>query len=66
MDNARRIDGKKFMWDGICYPDEKSALEALQKYKDAGFEAQLVKEEDGCFVFSRRVPKQVTVEGQTS
>ena len=64
MDLARIIKGKKFMWDGDTYPDEKSAKETAQKYEKDGFETEVVKEEDNFFVFTRRVVKEVVVEGE--
>lgn len=64
MDLARIIAGKKFMWDGEIYLDEKSAQEAAQRYKNDGFETELLKEEEKFFVFTRRVVKEVIVDGQ--
>lgn len=64
MDLARIIKGKKFMWDGDTYSDEKSAKETAQKYKKDGFETEVLKEEDNFFVFTRRVVKEVVVEGE--
>jgi len=64
MDLARIIKGKKFMWDGDTYPDEKSAKETAQKYEKDGFETEVVKEEDNFFIFSRRVVEEVVVEGE--
>jgi len=64
MQLSRIIDGKKFMWDGSTYNDEKSALEISQKYKSDGFETKVIEEEDKYFVFSRRIVKEIIVEGQ--
>ncbi|MFC2159917.1 hypothetical protein ACFLQS_04285 [Actinomycetota bacterium] len=64
MDLARIIKGKKFMWDGGTFPDEESAKETAQKYKENGFETEVVKEEDNFFIFSRRVVEEVVVEGE--
>lgn len=64
MDISRIINGKKFMWDGTIYPDEVTAKETAQKYKDDGFETEVLKEEDKFYVFSRRVVKEVVVEGE--
>jgi hypothetical protein len=64
MDLARVFDGKKFMWDGKAYADSKEADEIGQKYKDDGFEVELVVEDNQYFLFTRRVVMEVIVEGQ--
>lgn len=63
MELARIFDGKKFMWDGMVYTDEKERREISQKYKDAGFEVELVEEDNQYFLFTRRVVKEVVIEG---
>ncbi len=63
MELARIFNGKKFMWDGEVYTDEKKRREISQKYKDDGFEVELVEEENQYFLFTRRVVKEVVVEG---
>jgi hypothetical protein len=62
MDLARTFSGKKFMWDGKTY--QKEAKEVGQKYKDDGFEVELVEESGQYFLFTRRVVKEVVVEGK--
>ncbi len=64
MDLARIINGKKFMWDGATYPEEASAKETAQKYMEDGFETEVLKEDNNFYVFSRRVVKEVVVEGE--
>ena len=64
MELARVFDGKKFMWDGKAYTSEKEAQEIGEKYRDDGFEIELVEEENQYFLFTRRVVKEVVVEGQ--
>ena len=64
MQLARIINGKKFMWDGKDYPDEKSALDTAQEYKNNGFETEVFEEEKKYYVFTRRVVEEVVVEGQ--
>ena len=64
MELAKVINGKKFMWDGNDYPDEKRALETAQKYKDDGFETEVLEEEKKYYVFTRRVVEEVVVEGE--
>ena len=64
MQLSRIFDGKKFLWDGSTYNDEKSAFEISQKYESDGFETKVINEEDKYFVFSRRIVKEIIVEGQ--
>ncbi|HEY82656.1 MAG TPA: hypothetical protein G4O01_05140 [Dehalococcoidia bacterium] len=63
MELARVFDGKKFMWDGRVYTDEKERREMAQKYKDDGFEVEMIEEGGEYFLFTRRVVKEVVVEG---
>ena len=63
MELARIFNGKKFMWDGKTYTDEKEVKEIAQKYKDDGFEIELVEEENQHFLFTRRVVTEVVVDG---
>lgn len=64
MELAKIINGKKFMWDGNDYPEKKNASEIEQKYKNNGFETEVLEEGNKYFVFTRRVVKEVIVEGQ--
>ena len=52
------------MWDGKAYTNEKERREISQKYKDDGFEVELVEEENQYFLFTRRVVTEVVVEGK--
>lgn len=54
---------KKFMWDGIDYPSKEKALEKAQKYKDDGFEVETYEENGKTYLYTRRVVKEVIVEG---
>ncbi|MCL5073016.1 MAG: hypothetical protein M1308_19325 [Actinobacteria bacterium] len=63
MEAVEKINGKKFMWDGYDYPEKKNALEAAQKYKNDGFETEVIEKENKFFVFTRRVVKEVVIEG---
>ncbi len=58
------FNGKKFMWDGRTYTNEKQRREIAQKYKDDGFEVQMVDDGGQYFVFSRRGVKEVVVDGK--
>jgi hypothetical protein len=64
MDLARIFNGKKFMWDGKDYAEEKEAKEIGQQYKDDGFEVELCEEGGEYFLFTRRVVTEIVVEGQ--
>jgi len=64
MELARIFNGKKFMWDGKVYTDEKERREISQKYRNDGFEVELVEEENQYFLFTRRVVTEVVVEGK--
>ena len=63
MEAIKIINGKKFMWDGYDYPGKENALEAAQKYKNDGFETEVIEKENKFFVFTRRVVKEVVIEG---
>jgi len=64
MDLARVFDGKKFMWDGKVYNDQKERGEIAKKYNDDGFEVEMVDEDNQYFLFTRRIVTEVIVEGQ--
>jgi len=64
MDIAKVVDGKKFMWDGKTYNREQEAKEITSAYEKEGFETLMWEEEGKYFVYSRRVVKEVVVEGQ--
>ncbi len=65
MELARIFNGKKFMWDEKVYTNEKERREIAQKYKDDGFEVELVEEGNQYFLFTRRVVTEVVIEGQS-
>jgi hypothetical protein len=59
---ARKVDGKKFMWDGATYENEAQARQIMEDYAQDGFEVQLAQEEGGYLVYSRRVATVQTEE----
>jgi hypothetical protein len=63
MELARTFNGKKFMWDGRAYTDEKETGAAAREYADGGFEVETVNEGSEHFLFTRRVVTEVVVEG---
>ena len=54
---------KKFMWDGIDYPSKESASEKIQTYKNNGFEVETYEESGKIYLYTRRVVKEIIVEG---
>ena len=55
---------KKFMWDGVDYPSKEKALEKSQTYKDNGFEVETYEESGKIYLYTRRVVKEIVVQGQ--
>jgi hypothetical protein len=64
MELVRIFGGKKFMWDGKTYDSLIKAEESKQSYQNDGFEVEVVKEGGQWFLFTRRVVKEVIVEGE--
>jgi hypothetical protein len=64
MDLAKIIKGKKYMWDGNTYSDEKSAEETAKKYKTDGFETEVLEEEKNYFILTRREVEEIVIEGE--
>lgn len=62
MELARIFDGKKFMWDGKEY-EKGEAEKIVENYRKDGFEVETLEEGGKHFVFTRRVVKEVKVEG---
>ncbi len=63
-DASRIIHGKKFMWDGVVYPTQEEAQGAAEKYKKDNFEVESVKQEDQFLVYTRRVVKEIVLDGK--
>ncbi len=62
-ENVRFFDRRKFMWDGEMY-ESSAAVEARKRdYETQGFEAQTVEEECKFLLYTRRVVKEVVIEG---
>jgi hypothetical protein len=61
---VRFFGRNKFMWDGELY-DSRAAAEARDSdYKAQQFETQLTEEEGKFLLYTRRVVKEVKVEGE--
>jgi hypothetical protein len=52
---ARKIEGKKFLWDGRTYESKKEAYEVTVAYTSEGFETQIIEEDGRFLVYSRRI-----------
>jgi hypothetical protein len=52
---ARKVNGKKFMWDGVVYDSDESAQQVMEDYAKDGFEVEKVVEDGQFLVYSRRV-----------
>lgn len=59
----KEIDNKKYFWDGVEYESEEEARQIKSRYEGEGFEAHLEVESGKYRVFTRRVVKEVIVEG---
>ena len=52
---ARKVNGKKYMWDGVVYDREAQAQQVMEGYAKDGFEVEQVVEDGQFLVYSRRV-----------
>ena len=59
---AKKIDGKKFMWDHNYYSAEIEAKEKMAQYEKDGFEIRLGKEDDTFLVYTRRIVTETVIE----
>jgi hypothetical protein len=66
-DLAKKMDGKKFMWDKGNYPTDQEAREKMAQYEKDGFEAECVEENGNYLVYTRRLVTEIVLEdgGQT-
>jgi hypothetical protein len=53
---SKKINGKKFMWDGMTHENGDQAAAALENYRKEGFEAEMVVEDERFLVYTRRLP----------
>lgn len=63
-DLSKIVDGKKYMWDCLSYGSAKDARDMQKKYIGDHFEVILIEEEGQSFLFTRRVVKDVSTEGE--
>ena len=62
MPKARCFDGKKFMWDGLEYEDEKKASSVEKEYAEKGFEVQSLREDGKVFLYTRRIVTEIVLD----
>ncbi len=51
---SRKLNGKKYMWDGTIYRKSEQAEEAIEAYERDGFEVELIIEGDWRLIYTRR------------
>jgi hypothetical protein len=52
----RKVDGKKFMWDGAAYASLEEASQVMAAYASQGFEVRLFENNGQFLLYSRRAP----------
>ena len=62
MPKARFFDGKKFMWDGQEYEDEKKANSVEKEYAEKGFEVQSLRENGKVFLYTQRIVTEIVLD----
>jgi hypothetical protein len=61
-ERVRFFEGKKFLWDGEEYDDEKAAKSVQKQYSEKGFEVQMWPEDEKVLLYTRRVVTEVVVD----
>ena len=61
-EQARLFEGKKFMWDGEEYEDEKQAGSVEAEYSEKGFEVQSHQEDGKVYLYTRRVVTEIEID----
>ena len=59
---ARKVNGKKFMWDGVVYDSDDQAQQVMEGYAKDGFEGEKFVEDGQFLVYSRRVAEVAPTE----
>ena len=60
----KKIEDKKFMWDGRIYEAKEEAEKIKSDYEKDNFQVQIVFEDGKYLVYTRRVVKELIIEGQ--
>jgi len=61
--SMRFFDRSKFMWDGDVYDSPAAAEAKKNEYQSQGFETRLLEEEGKSLLYTRRVVKEIVIEG---
>lgn len=61
-EQVRFFEGKKFMWDGEEYEDEKQAGSVQKQYSENGFEVQSHQEDGKVYLYTRRVVTEIETD----
>lgn len=62
--NVLFVDRRKFMWDGEARDSRAETETRKTEYEAQGFETQMVEQEGQFSLYTRRVVKEVKVEGE--
>jgi len=62
--NVRFFDRSKFVWDGELYDARATADARKSQYETQEFQTRLIEEEGKFLLYTRRVVKNVVVEGE--
>ncbi len=62
--SVRFFDSRKFLWDGEAYASSADAEAKKAHYDTQGFETRIVEEEGASLVYTRRVVKEIVLEGE--
>ncbi len=62
--SVRFFDRRKFLWDGEAYASGADAGAKKAEYGAQGFETQMVEEEGASLLYTRRVVKEIVLEGE--
>ena len=57
------FERSKFMWDGESYDSRPGAEAKKSQYEAQGFETRLVEEDGKAFLYTRRVVKEIVIDG---
>ena len=52
------------MWDGVVYPSQEEARDVMEKYKKDNFDVEFVEEDKQYLVYTRRVVKEIVLDGK--
>jgi len=61
-EKTRSFEGKKYMWDGQEYDNEKQASPVEKQYTEKGFEVQMWREDGKVLIYTRRIVTEIVVE----